>query len=152
MQNAGIRAYIGKLSMDISSRETYVEKSAEASLSSAESFADKCNAMNERRKLSARLVEPILTPRFVPTCSNKLLRGLGDLAKEKGLRIQSHMAESHDQVQWVQKERGMEDINVFESVSTSITGGGRSQSLYATCSSLERPPDRSHHTSTLYLS
>ena len=123
MQSAGIRAYIGKLSMDISSRETYIEESAKASLSSAESFARKCKALNEKNGPSVGLVEPILTPRFVPTCSEKLLRGLGDLSKEQNLRIQSHMAESHDQVLWVQKERGMEDMDVFESVSI-ITGGG----------------------------
>lgn len=138
MQGAGIRAYIGKLSMDISSRETYTEGSVEASLSSAESFVNKCNALEELRSSSTRLIEPILTPRFVPTCSNELLRGLGNLSQAKCLRIQSHMAESHDQVQWVRKERGKEDMDVFES-----TGLLTSRTIQAHCTFLD-PPSLAH--------
>lgn len=121
MQDAGIRAYVGKLSMDKSSRESYVEDSSDASLDAAASFVKKCNALTKNLKPSERLVEPILTPRFVPTCSNELLRGLGDLSRSHGLRIQSHMAESHEQVQWVREDRGKEDMDVFESVSRIIS-------------------------------
>ncbi len=113
------------------------------------------------RSSSTRLIEPILTPRFVPTCSNELLRGLGNLSQAKCLRIQSHMAESHDQVQWVRKERGKEDMDVFESVSTTttITSSSRTppaeehQYIYIQKlnSSLDRPSDLPHNTSTLHF-
>ncbi|TCD70520.1 hypothetical protein EIP91_002865 [Steccherinum ochraceum] len=114
MLSRGVRAYVGKLSMDISSRPTYKEASAQASLSSAISFSDRCHAMTADIPEHLRIVEPILTPRFVPTCSNELLKGLGELAREKNLRVQSHLAEAHDQVQWVLSERGIDDIDVFE--------------------------------------
>lgn len=116
MQEAGVRAYIGKLSMDISSRKTYVEDSAESSLKAASSFADQCRKMTKDLAPYERLVEPILTPRFVPTCSGELLSGLGQMAQDKQLRIQSHMAEAHDQVAWVKEERGIDDIEVFKKV------------------------------------
>ncbi|CAK5284070.1 unnamed protein product [Mycena citricolor] len=96
MQEAGIRAFVGKLSMDISSRPSYQESSADASYN------------------HERLVEPVLTPRFVPTCSAELLTGLGELSQAENLKIQSHMAESLDQVEYVRKERGDEDMNIFE--------------------------------------
>lgn len=114
MLSAGIRAYVGKLSMDISTRPTYVEPSTEASLKAASSFADRCNSLGDNLPPHQRLVEPILTPRFVPTCSNELLKGLGDMARDKSLRVQSHMAEAYDQVEWVKKERHIDDIDVFD--------------------------------------
>lgn len=118
MMNAGIRAFVGKLSMDISSRPTYKEASAKDSLAAVSSFVDKCAALNDELPPHMTLVEPVLTPRFVPTCSDELLEGLGRLSNEKNLRVQSHMAEAYDQVEWVRAERGVEDMEVFERVST----------------------------------
>ncbi|KAI0699312.1 Metallo-dependent hydrolase, partial [Cerioporus squamosus] len=113
MQEAGIRAFVGKLSMDISSRPTYVEPSASASLEAARSFCDRCMDASSSLPAHHRLVDPVITPRFVPTCSNELLAGLGTLSAEKDLRIQSHMAEAHDQMQHVLTERGADDMDVF---------------------------------------
>ncbi|CAL1713271.1 unnamed protein product [Somion occarium] len=114
MQDSGIRAYVGKLSMDISSRKTYVEPSAMASLEAAFSFVERCNALTIHLPVHDRLIEPILTPRFVPTCSDELLTGLGHFSNERNVRIQSHMAESFDQVTWVKEERGIDDMDVFD--------------------------------------
>jgi guanine deaminase len=61
----------------------------------------------------------VITPRFVPTCSDELLQGLGKLARDKGVRIQSHLAEAHEEVQWVLSERHKDDIDVFDNVSNS---------------------------------
>ena len=118
MKEAGLRAFIGKLSMDTSSRPSYVEPSAQASLDSAASFVEKCCALDEAK--GPRLIEPILSPRFVPTCSDTLLHGLGELAAQGRnsvpLRIQSHLAESEDQIAWVRSTRHADDIDVFDKV------------------------------------
>ncbi|KAG6852651.1 hypothetical protein C0991_010188 [Blastosporella zonata] len=139
MQRAGIRAFVGKLSMDIdiASRPTYVESSAEASLAAAESFVRGCRALTAHLPEHQRLVHPVLTPRFVPTCSDELLEGLGKLAAadEEGLRIQSHLAEAADQVEWVRSTRGMEDIEVFDK-----HGLLTSRTVQAHCTFLP-PPD-----------
>jgi len=116
MQRIGIRAFIGKLSMDISTRPTYVEHTHE-SISSARSFVDRVRALTFHLPDHARLVEPVLTPRFVPTCSDALLLGLGELAEQTGVRVQSHLAEARDQMKVVQESRGMSDLEVFERVS-----------------------------------
>jgi guanine deaminase len=42
-----------------------------------------------------------LTPRFVPTCTPELLRGLGGIAASTGAFVQSHVAENLDEVAWV---------------------------------------------------
>jgi guanine deaminase len=42
-----------------------------------------------------------LTPRFVPTCTPELLHGLGRLAAESDVLVQTHLAENTDEVAWV---------------------------------------------------
>jgi guanine deaminase len=124
MRAAGLRAFVGKLSMDIditspgSRTQTYVEPSAAASLANAHAFLDHCHALVAHLPASQRLVAPVLTPRFVPTCTDELLAGLGALSETLGVKIQSHLAEAKDQVEWVRALRGMEDIDVFDKVCT----------------------------------
>ena len=43
-------------------------------------------------------VQAVITPRFSPTCTPELLKGLGDLAQEFDLPIQSHICEQQDEV------------------------------------------------------
>lgn len=103
--------------MDLSSRPTYVEPSVSTALSSVISFIGSCHGMVSRLPSHERLVEPVVTPRFVPTCTDELLLGLGELASAKRLRIQSHMAEAHDQIDFVRRERGKTDMEIFAEVS-----------------------------------
>jgi guanine deaminase len=119
MQRIGIRAFVGKLSMDISTRPTYVEPTHSESIASARSFIDRVRALTSHLPDHERLVEPVLTPRFVPTCSDALLRGLGELAEQTGVRVQSHLAEARDEMKIVQDTRGTNDLEVFERVSPS---------------------------------
>jgi hypothetical protein len=120
MQKIGIRAFVGKLSMDISTRPTYTESTPLESLASARTFIDRIRALTADLPDHARLIEPVLTPRFVPTCSDALLRGLGDLAEQTGVKVQSHLAEARDQMKVVQASRGMSDLEVFERVSSFL--------------------------------
>ncbi|KAJ7442626.1 hypothetical protein FB451DRAFT_98387 [Mycena latifolia] len=114
MQTIGLRAFVGKLSMDISSRPSYMESSTQTSIQAAHSFVEKCRDLTSTLPAHERLVEPVLTPRFVPTCSDELLVGLGKLSATENLKIQSHLAEAHDQVEFVRNDRGVEDIQVFD--------------------------------------
>ncbi|KAI0801950.1 Metallo-dependent hydrolase [Irpex lacteus] len=134
MREAGIRAFVGKLSMDQSSRPTYMEASADAAITSVKSFIHNCNALEAQLAPHEKLIEPVLTPRFVPTCSDELLSRLGQLSEEKNLRIQSHMAEAYDQVKWVRQQRNMEDIDVFDR-HTLLTP----RTVQAHCTFLDQP-------------
>ena len=46
------------------------------------------------------LVKPIITPRFVPSCTSELMSGLGKLAEEYNVPIQSHLSENHGEIDW----------------------------------------------------
>lgn len=48
------------------------------------------------------LVKPIITPRFVPSCTNDMMAALGELAQEYQLPVQSHLSENTSEVAWVQ--------------------------------------------------
>lgn len=149
MQSKGVRAFVGKLSMDISSRPTYVEPSADASLEQAERFICRCREIAVGTKDSERLIHPVITPRFVPTCSDELLHGLGKLAQAEGVHIQSHLAEARDQVDWVRSTRGAEDIDIFDKVGLSSPSFSGIDSTFA-LRLVSSPPEQSKHTAPSY--
>ncbi|KAJ6475070.1 hypothetical protein C8R47DRAFT_1293520 [Mycena vitilis] len=141
MQAAGLRAFVGKLSMDISSPESYKESSAQTSLDAAQAFVEKCRALTASLPAHERLVEPVLTPRFVPTCSDELLVGLGQMSAKENLKIQSHLAEALDQVEYVRRERGAEDIDVFDQ-----SGLLTPRTIQAHCTFLDEPSFKHVHS------
>ncbi|BEI95224.1 hypothetical protein CcaverHIS631_0101730 [Cutaneotrichosporon cavernicola] len=100
--------------MDMSPRPTYGESSLAEALTNTTAFLDSMEALTSTFPPHERLVQPVLTPRFVPVCSDELLSSLGRLAKERNLMIQSHMCESRDQMAWVQLTRGRADEDVFD--------------------------------------
>jgi len=46
-------------------------------------------------------VRTIVTPRFVPTCSDEMMSGLGQIAQELNLSVQSHLSENRNEIAWV---------------------------------------------------
>jgi len=49
------------------------------------------------------LVDAIVTPRFVPSCTSEMLAALGALACEKQLPVQSHLSENKSEIAWVKE-------------------------------------------------
>jgi len=119
----GVRGQIGKLTMDRNSPDYYVESTVQA-LEETKRFVKLMKELVggvEREEM--RLVEPVLTPRFVPTCSEQVLKGLVEFSKEegnRGIRWQSHAAESKGEVELCKELLGGEesDIDHFNQVSS----------------------------------
>ncbi len=42
-------------------------------------------------------------PRFVPSCSDRLMEGLGELRRRYGLPVQSHLSENREEIRWVRE-------------------------------------------------
>ena len=94
------------------------EETTEAALRDTEALINYCHACEpEAADAEARLVNPVVTPRFIPTCSSALLNGLGALAakhRERGCWVQSHMAESLDEEAFVEAlHPGRRDAEIF---------------------------------------
>lgn len=93
LEKTGLVTKVGKVNMDANSPDDYVETTKD-SLAATVAWI--------RKSLSAfRNVSPILTPRFVPSCSAPLMEGLGRLQREYGLPVQSHLSENPGEVAWV---------------------------------------------------
>lgn len=85
MDSVGIKGFVGKINMDRSAPEDLTED-PEESVRETEAFLDKYSGN--------RNTKPILTPRFAPTCTGKLLNDLGKLGKKYGVGMQTHLVES----------------------------------------------------------
>jgi len=94
VQAAGQRACVGKVCMDRNSPKFYCETTQE-SLQDSELF------LKEVLSRDNHLITPIITPRFVPSCSSELMAGLGKQAVSYDLPIQSHLAENKKEIEWV---------------------------------------------------
>src|SRR5262249_12320699 len=62
----------------------------------------------------AGLVRPVVTPRFVPSCTDPLLQGLADLARRCDCHIQTHCSESDWEEGYVQARTGRRDAECLD--------------------------------------
>jgi guanine deaminase len=90
---AGQRAVIGKVAMDHpeSCPDFYRDASVDAAIAGTRAVIDHIRTHPDNRD---RRVEPVVTPRFIPACTDPLLEALGALAKDCGCRVQTHCSES----------------------------------------------------------
>ena len=114
LEKRGPRAFVGKVCVDRYCPDSYIE-TTEASLKETEDFIKYTQARAvERCQSPPYLVQPVVTPRFLPTCTPELLSGLGQLAARYNCMIQSHMSESIDEVEFAsQLFEGKSDAEVF---------------------------------------
>ncbi|GAD95749.1 chlorohydrolase family protein [Paecilomyces variotii No. 5] len=99
----GQRAFIGRVCMDnpYFCPDYYRDPSAEESLAATEATITHIRSIDPE----GRVVAPIITPRFAPTCTPVSLSGLGKLAAsfEPPLRIQTHISENKNEVALVKE-------------------------------------------------
>lgn len=89
---AGMGALVGKVNMDRDCPEALRETLVEAE--------EACAALVQAYG-NDPLVRPILTPRFIPSCTPALLRLCGELAQRHGLPVQSHLSENTGEIELV---------------------------------------------------
>ena len=57
---------------------------------------------------------PSVTPRFIPSCSDEMLGGLGRIAEEYGCHVQTHCSESDWQHNYVIERHGVRDAESLD--------------------------------------
>lgn len=92
LKEKGIGAYVGKVNMDRNAPD-FILETTEESIKETKYLIEKYK--------DEKLVKPIITPRFAPTSTDELLKGLGELAKKYNIPIQSHVSENIDEINWV---------------------------------------------------
>lgn len=92
LEKTGLKGYVGKVNMDRNSTKELSE-TKEDSIK---------NTLKLIKKVSKnKNIKYIITPRFIPSCSDELLKELGKISKEYNLPIQSHLSENRSEVLWV---------------------------------------------------
>lgn len=109
LEETGLVTYVGRVNMDRNGGSGLQEESAESSLQGTRQWLEEVQGRYQNTM-------PILTPRFIPTCSDELMKGLGKLAEERNLRIQSHLSENPSEIAWVKELVPMADCyaNAYE--------------------------------------
>ena len=96
LEDTGIQAYVGKVNMDRNGSPSLQEKDAEAS--AADTIAWIKDTLDKYKN-----VHPILTPRFIPSCSDALMEKLSEIQKNYCLPVQSHLSENPGEIQFVKE-------------------------------------------------
>lgn len=96
LEATGLRTLVGRVNMDRSAPDYIRERDAAFALGETERWLDETAGR-------FRNTAPILTPRFVPSCTPETLRGLGRLCAERGLPVQSHLDETPEEIAWVRE-------------------------------------------------
>lgn len=89
LEKAGVTGYVGKVNMDRNA-PPYLCETTEESEKETLRWLEACKRFT--------LVKPILTPRFAPSCTDRLLSFLGKLKAERNLPVQSHLSENTGEI------------------------------------------------------
>ncbi len=94
MEESGLISFVGKVNMDREASKALTEDSADISAYTTFGWI---NAVNNRFKNT----KPILTPRFIPCCTDKLMEELRQIQMAYGIPVQSHLSESKGEIDFV---------------------------------------------------
>jgi guanine deaminase len=118
----GQRALVGKVCMDRNSPHYYVQTLDQnvreteelirfvqeaAGTLHYDTFDDDDNDDDSSSRRLTPIALPVITPRFIPTCSPALLASLGALATRYGCHVTTHISESVDEVEFTKSLDGM---------------------------------------------
>jgi len=96
LEQTGVVSMVGKVGMDRNCPDNLCQASAKAAYLSTKSWIEDtiCKFKN---------TTPIITPRFIPTCSDELMNYLKELQAEYSLPVQSHLSENKGEISWVKE-------------------------------------------------
>lgn len=123
----GQRGLVGKVVMDDKEEnpDYYRDESTARALAETEAFILDIQKLSEK---APQGVYPVITPRFIPSCTDDALKGLGELAKKYNVHVQSHCSESDWEHNFVQNR-----LNKNDAVALNDFGLLTEKSVMAHC-------------------
>ena len=94
MEKTGLVSYVGKVNMDREASQALVEESVESSAYQTFGWINSVHNKFQNTK-------PILTPRFIPCCTDELMEELKQIQMTYGIPVQSHLSESPGEIEFV---------------------------------------------------
>ena len=120
---SGLGAYVGKVNMDRNTAPSLTEDT-QVSIDDTEEIIKEYENKSD-------MVRFIITPRFAPTCTEKLMGSLGDLAIKYNTPVQSHLSENQAEVLWVKEL--FPDSKDYASVYDEFNLLGQTRTIMAHC-------------------
>jgi guanine deaminase len=116
----GQRGLVGKVAMDNPDEcpEYYRDPTTR------EGLDDTCALIEYIRGMDGNdsgLVQSAVTPRFIPSCTDEMLQGLGRIADEYGCHVQTHCSESDWEHNYVLERHGIRDTQSLDNFAL-LTG------------------------------
>jgi guanine deaminase len=107
------RALIGRVAMDDPAQCPAFYRDSSAEVAEAESRA-LIRYVRSMAGNQSGLILPVITPRFIPSCTDELLTSLGRLARETGCHVQTHCSESDWAHEFVLARCGVTDTTALQ--------------------------------------
>lgn len=95
LEKTGLCCFVGKVNMNRNSPNYLREPSTRHSVRATRQWLEQCADL--------KTVRPILTPRFIPSCTDDLMYALSDLRMQYNLPVQSHLSENLEEIRWVRE-------------------------------------------------
>lgn len=119
LEKTGFKGYVGKVNMDRNSPK-YLIETTNKSIKNTLEWIDACEDFKN--------IKPIITPRFIPTCTDKLMKELSKIMIDKNIPVQSHLSENRSEIEWVKElmpkvnnyEEGYDKFGMLGSTTKSI--------------------------------
>ncbi len=96
MEETGLVSYVGRVNMDREAPDCLIETDTDKNAGDTAKWIEYSRSKYKR-------TYPILTPRFIPCCSDELLSKLSVLQKKYGIPVQSHLSENPEEIRWVEE-------------------------------------------------
>ncbi len=96
LEKSGLRTMVGKVNMDRNAPDYLRERDAVFVREDTERWLADVSGRFDRTR-------PILTPRFVPSCTPEAMEVLADIRRRHGLPVQTHLDETPEEIAWVRE-------------------------------------------------
>lgn len=96
LDRSGLKTLVGKVNMDRNAPDHIREPDAAFAAADTEQWLTETMGKYENTR-------PILTPRFIPSCTPETLAGLAALREKYDLPVQSHLDEQPEEIAWVRE-------------------------------------------------
>lgn len=97
LEESGLATYVGRVNMDRNAPDGIRETEGMVAAENTREW------LKRVEKKHYKNTAPILTPRFIPSCTDTLMKELGEIQQETGLPVQSHLSENLGEIAWVQE-------------------------------------------------
>lgn len=95
LETSGLKTMVGKVNMDRNSPDILREIDVETAITNTKKWLEESKEFKNTK--------PILTPRFIPTCTDELMKELKKLQEAYELPVHSHLSENIGEIQWVKE-------------------------------------------------